>query len=139
MGFKPIDDKFGAIMFLVLFLLGIAGLIFANQPEYQMAFIGSLLWVFGKFSYEKGIDDKKRQSFDYFRYLDAEWDNLAVNLAGIYVVVPQMHNIAGLQEKVQFTDLWYYGAGILTDGLYIVIIFVARLKKNYEDEKTSNN
>lgn len=143
MGFKPIDHRFGAALFLILFVLGIVGFITARQPEYQMAYIGSLIWVFGKFSYEKNFDDKKGKAFCYFKYLDAEWDNLAINLAGIHIVVPQMHNIAGLQDKVEFTDLWYYGAGILTDGLYIVIVFVAKLKKKYEatplkDEEADN-
>ncbi|HEY8542738.1 MAG TPA: hypothetical protein VIL29_10165 [Pseudothermotoga sp.] len=132
MGFKKVDHRFGAVLFLILFVFGIIGFITAKQPEYQMAYIGSLIWVFGKFSYEKNLDDKKGRAFCYFKYLDAEWDNLAINLAGIHIVVPQMYNIAGLQDKVEFTDLWYYGAGILTDGLYILVVFVAKLKKKYE-------
>lgn len=132
MGFKPIDHKFGAILFGVLFAIGGVAFVTESRPEYIMAYIGSFLWVLGKFSYEKNIVDKKNQAFDYPRYLDAEWDNLAVNLVGIYLVVPQMHNIAGLQTEVEFTDLWYCAAGIITDGIYILVVWVAKIKKKYE-------
>lgn len=135
MGFKLVDHRLGAILFLAMFALGIAGFFTtcAGRPEYQMAYIGSLLWVLAKFSAERKPFEKTNKPFDYLKYLDAEWDNLAVNLVGIYVFVPQMHNIAGLQEKIEFTDLWFYAAGILADGLYILVVFVAKMKKKYED------
>lgn len=140
MGFKPVDHRFGSILFLALFALGIMGFLTtcAGRPEYQMAYIGSLLWVLAKFSAERKPFEKSNKSFNYLKYLDAEWDNLAVNLVGIYAFVPQMHNIAGLQEKIEFTDLWYYAAGILADGLYILVVFVAKMKKKYEDGDSSN-
>lgn len=132
MGFKPIDHRFGAMLFLFLLALGVIGLILAPSTEYHMAYIGSFIWVLAKFSYEKGKSDKRNEIFDYPKYLDTEWDNLAVNIVGIYMVVPQMHNIAGLQDEVDYSDLWYYGAGILTDLLYILVVQVAKLKKKYE-------
>lgn len=137
MGFKPIDHRLGAVMFSILFLLGVV-LCFASVQEYQMAFIGSLIWVFGKFSAAKNEDDKRQRKFDYAMYMDAEWDNLAVNLSGIFIVVPQMHNIAGLQDEVEYSDLWYYGAGILTDGIYILIIIAANMKKKYVGQSKEN-
>jgi hypothetical protein len=137
MGFKPVDHRFGAVLFGILFaylIVGVAMYATPETPEYHMAFIGSILWVLGKFSAEKGIGDKKGLRFDYLKYTDAEWDNLAVNVVGIFIFVPQMHNIAGLQSRIEYSDLWYYGAGILSDGLYIGVVFVAKLKKKYEGD-----
>lgn len=141
MGFKSIDHRLGAIFFLTLFALGIAGFLTtcAHKLEYQMAYIGSLLWILAKFSAERKPFEKDNRQFNYLRYLDTEYDNLAVNLVGIYIFVPQMHNIAGLQDKVEFSDLWYYAAGILADGLYILVVFVAKMKKKYEDGDTPPN
>jgi hypothetical protein len=140
MGFKPVDHRLGAIFFTVLFIIGIVGFVTtcAGKAQYQMAYIGSLLWVLAKFSAERKPFEKSDRHFDYLKYLDAEWDNLACNLIGIYVFVPQMHNIAGLQEKIEFTDLWYYAAGILADGLYILVVLVAKMKKKYEDGDSPN-
>lgn len=140
MGFKPVNHRLGAILFSIMFVFGMVGFFTtcADKPEYQMAYIGSLLWVLAKFSAERKPFEKINRPFNYFKYLDAEWDNLAVNLVGIYAFVPQMHNIAGLQEKIEFTDLWYYAAGVLADGLYILVVFVAKMKKKYEDGDITN-
>lgn len=140
MGFKRVDHRLGAILFLTLFIIGVVGFLStcSNMPEYQMAYIGSLLWVLAKFSAERKPFERNNKPFNYSKYLDAEWDNLACNLVGIYVFVPQMRNIAGLQEKIEFTDLWYYAAGILADGLYILVVLIANMKKKYENGNSPN-
>lgn len=134
MGLKPVNHKIGSILFLVIFLGLLSGLVLtpADMPEYRMAFIGSVLWVFAKFGAEKNPFDKKKKAFNYLEYMDAEWDNIGINLLGVFVVVPQMHNIVGLQQHFEYSDLWYYASGILTDMLYIVVVFIASLKKKYE-------
>lgn len=135
MGFKTVDHRLGAILFVALFILGIPAAVFSTLP-YQMAFIGSLVWVFGKMSLEKNIDDRNDRQFDYLKYMDAEWDNLAMNAGGVFIFVPQMRNIVEAINHhvtaVEYTDLWYYTAGILSDGLYILMLKVAALKRRYE-------
>jgi hypothetical protein len=135
MGFKPVHHRVGAVMFLVFFLLFIAACVF-SELQYQMAFIGSIAWIILKYSIDKNKDDKAGRQFDYLKYMDAEYDNLAVNAIGVFIVVPQMGNIVAAindhVEAVTLTDLWYYAAGILCDGLYILAFKVAELKKKYE-------
>lgn len=137
MGFKPVDHRIGALLFLILITVSIPSAVFSKLP-YQMAFIGSLFWIILKFSIAKNTDDKNARQFDYLKYMDAEWDNLSVNAAGIFIIVPQMQNIVGAisshVQQVEFTDLWYYTAGILSDGAYILAFKVASLKKKYEGD-----
>lgn len=137
MGFKSINHKFGAILFMALLVLSIPAAYYCALP-FQMAFIGSLFWVILKLSMAKNTDDKANRRFNYLKYMDHEFDNLLVNVIGIFIVTPQMRNIVNAisahVHKVEFTDLWYYTAGILCDGAYMLAFKVASLKKKYEGE-----
>lgn len=137
MGFKSIDHRFGAILFIVLISLSVPAAYYSALP-YQMAFIGSLFWVILKFSLAKNADDKANKKFNYLKYADHEFDNLMVNVVGIFICTPQMRNIVNAisdhVHEVEFTDLWFYAVGVLCDGAYILAIKVATIKKKYEGE-----
>jgi hypothetical protein len=95
--------------------------------QYLITFFGSFLYNLGLFVAAKNLADKNNVEFDYKKYSKNNWDNWVLTLAIAPVLVWYAPDIVGLlndrlQTQMKFYNVYYMGAGPLTEvvlfGLY---------------------